>query len=694
MFFNFDVQADKPSLLAFQLTPRNVEPPVPVDDFEVSYTDTPFEEMTGAELWNLPKGSTMLFDAEFYENYSMIAFKSFSNGKIVTFDQTDQDQSNWDLLKLGWVMENFTIVGYNSRDYDVPMVRCALQGFRPKTLKGISNWIIFDLVRPYEVEKKYNLVPVSWNHVDLIEVAPLRGSLKLYAGRLHCRRMQDLPYAPDAILKPEEITKLKRYCINDLDNTELLMNELAQQIELRTAMSNEYGIDLRSKSDAQIAEYVIASELTKLNGKKPERPEIPPGKKYYYTPPAFIAYQSPVLQQMLATVKATTLEIGPDGRIGLPDSIAKLKIQLGDCIYKMGIGGLHSSEKSVSHVAGTTHLICDNDVASYYPYIILNNKLFPKHLGEAFLKVYRTIVERRIAAKNESTRLKEIGEHTTAKAWEVIANSLKITINGTFGKLGNRWSAIYAPDLLIQVTITGQLCLLMLIDMIEAAGIRVISANTDGVMSMPTIEQKATLDAVIKQWEAITGFTTEESQYKAVHSRDVNNYIAVPTDAKKPLKVKGAYSEKGSAGNSPLSRNPQCFVSIDAAIAYLTSGTPVEESIKAQQDIRKFVTVRNVKGGAVKSGHYVGKTIRWYYSTEMKGRIEYNLSGNKVPSSDGARPLMEMTGEMPTDVDLSRYSAIAEQILMDVGAKPKPVKKRGQNAGDAPFLFEFAEDTA
>lgn len=689
-FFNFDAQVNKPSLLAFELTPRNTEPPVPIDDFEVVYTDKPFEEMSGAELWNLPKGSTMSFDTEFYENYSLIAFKSFTNGKVVTFDQTNNDQSNWNLLKLAWVMEHFTIVGYNSRDYDIPMIRCALQGFKPKTLKSISNWIIFDMVRPYEVEKKYNLVPVSWNHVDLIEVAPLRGSLKLYAGRLHCRRMQDLPYPHDATLTVEECLKLKRYCINDLDNTELLMTELTQQIELRTAMSNEYGIDLRSKSDAQIAEYVIASELLKLNGKKAERPEIPPGKKYYYKPPSFIKFNTPILNDMLAIMKSTVLTIGDNGSIDLPEAIAKLKIPIGNCIYKMGIGGLHSTEKSIAHHAGTTHLICDNDVASYYPYIILNNKWFPKHLGEAFLKVYRTLVDRRIHAKNEAKRLRKLGEDIAASAWEVIADSLKITINGTFGKLGNRWSAIYAPDLLIQVTITGQLCLLMLIDMLETAGIRVISANTDGVMSMPTLEQKVILDNVIKQWEAITGFTTEESQYKAVYSRDVNNYIAIPTDSEKPLKVKGAYSEKGSAGNSPLSRNPQCFVSIDAAIAFLTAGIAIQESVRASVDIRKFVTVRNVKGGALKSGQYVGKTIRWYYSTEMQGRIEYNLTGNKVPSSDGARPLMEMIDELPTDIDFDRYSAIAEQILMDIGAKPKPIKKRG-NKTETPFLFEFAD---
>jgi hypothetical protein len=45
-----------------------------------------------------------------------------------------------------------------------------------------------------------------------------------------------------------------------------------------------------------------------------------------------------------------------------------------------------------------------------------------------------------------------------------VADSLKITINGSFGKLGNYYSALYAPDLMVQVTVTGQLALLKLIE--------------------------------------------------------------------------------------------------------------------------------------------------------------------------------------------------------------------------------------
>jgi hypothetical protein len=51
------------------------------------------------------------------------------------------------------------------------------------------------------------------------------------------------------------------YCHNDLQVTRILYDELKPQIALREQMSKQYGLDLRSNSDAQIAENVIKHEL-------------------------------------------------------------------------------------------------------------------------------------------------------------------------------------------------------------------------------------------------------------------------------------------------------------------------------------------------------------------------------------------------------------------------------------------------
>ncbi|WBF77017.1 DNA polymerase I [Septimatrevirus PSV34] len=228
--------------------------------------------------------------------------------------------------------------------------------------------------------------------------------------------------------------------------------------------------------------------------------------------------------------------------------------------------------------------MADNDVESFYPRTILNQRLCPPHLGEAFLTVYEKIVNTRIHPKAEAAKAKKAGDRAAAKKWKTIADSLKITINGSFGKLGNKYSTLYAPQLMLQVTITGQLVLLMLIEALEQIGIEVISGNTDGIISKYHKSRHDEVRALIAAWEEWTGYKTEETRYKAVFSRDVNSYVAIKEDGGDPearfldeqlgAKTKGAYCERGSALNSILSKNPETLICSDAVVRFLVDGTP------------------------------------------------------------------------------------------------------------------------
>ena len=628
------------------------------DQFEIVYTDLPVELASYEELASIV-GSACVFDVECYLNYFMVAFKFLEIGKCLVFEHNTYTDDYFDVRQLAWVMEHFCLIGYNSKVYDIPMLQLALTNATCSELYAASGKIIYDDIRVYDFQKKYKLRDPLYNHMDLIEVAPLRGSLKLYAGRLQTRRMQDLPVNPTKPLDEGEVIQVRTYCLNDLDNTELLFKELLPALKLRDEMSKEYKVDLRSKSDAQIAEAVISSELYRVNGIKCERAQISSGRTYRYRLPEFIRYRTPILRNMLEVVTKADFVVDAQGYIDMPQEIGDLKLSVGGCVYRMGIGGLHSSEKTVVHKADEDTLLIDRDVVSYYPSIILNQGLYPSHLGRAFLKVYRTIVERRIAAKNSGNK--------------IVADSLKITINGFFGKLGSKWSVLYAPDLMIQVTVTGQLCLLMLIEMIEDLGVPVVSANTDGVVIKCPKSRYQAVQERITWWEGLTGFQTEESRYKAVYSRDVNNYVAHKDDGH--CKVKGCYGERGSAGNSVLSKNPENLICNDAVLALIETGTPIEETIKGCKDIRRFVTIRNVTGGARKSDKYLGKVIRWYYSTEMKGEINRMSTGDKVPNTDGARPLMELPLELPSDIDYQRYINVAQSILYDISYAVEPAKQ-------------------
>lgn len=595
----------------------------------------------------------LVFDIECFPNFFQIAFVSFISGKVIDFIMTPQSLLDVDTVK--WVLTNFQVVGFNSQSYDITMAALALAGCTCAQLKEASDSIIIQDERPQDILRRYKVKSIrdEVDHIDLIEVAPLFSSLKIYAGRLHAPKMQDLPFNPHKYLSGAQMAITRWYCVNDLTNTAFLMMALQEQLKLRVTLSLENGVDLRSKSDAQIAESIIAAEVHKLNRVRPQQPQIPPGTVYHYKVPGYMHFQTPLMQWCLDCVRHAAFVVSDTGNIGMPPELAKMKICLADGTYQMGIGGLHSTESTVSHIAGDEYELADHDVESFYPRIILNQQLFPQHLGPNFLKVYQQIVDRRIAAKKAGNK--------------VVADSLKITINGSFGKLGSPFSVLYAPDLLIQVTVSGQLSLLMLIERLELAGIRVVSANTDGIVLRYKKDIRELKKAIIEQWENETYFKTEETNYTAVYSRDVNNYIAIKADG--TTKTKGVFSNPWASEKNKderLKKNPTNQICIDAVTAFLIKKTPIEQTIRSCKDVTKFISVRSVKGGAVKNGVYLGKSIRWYYANE-DGEMVYAMSGNKVPRSDGAKALMTLPSELPSDVDYDWYIQEASKILESIG---------------------------
>lgn len=116
-----------------------------------------------------------------------------------------------------------------------------------------------------------------------------------------------------------------------------------------------------------------------------------------------------------------------------------------------------------------------------------------------------------------------------------------------------------------------------------------------------------------------------------------------------------------------LSKNPTHTICTKAVIALLEKGTPIKETVRACTDIRDFVVVRTVAGGAHKDNVYLGKAVRFYYATDTRGTINYRKSKNKVPKSDNAKPLMELPDTLPADVDYHWYVKEAYNMLCDLG---------------------------
>lgn len=584
------------------------------------------------------------------------------------------------------------LIMFNGIGYDNPMISAALMGYDCATLKNLNDAIIPGKgkqgVQWWQFYKQFQIPEPFWKTIDIQEVTPgVRISLKIYMARMHSATIQDLPFDPAAQLDLMDRIVVSTYCGNDLRGTRELKETVIDRLRLRHEIGQQYGIEVMSKSDAQIAEAVFKAKLPYT-----QKTWLAHGHTFHYEAPAWISFVSPELRELLAMVQRVDfvvknpdeLRISEDEKvfdldgkeiksgIKFSDEIKGRDIHIGQSTYRIGIGGLHSKEKKAHFrsVPGKWS-ITDHDVNSYYPTLMLLMGMYPAGTGPAFLEVFREIYDTRLHAKHMQQECEAAGDKVAAKYWKTISDGLKIVLNGTYGKLGSRYSFLFAPELMIRTTISGQLALLMLIEMFELNGIRVVSANTDGIVVITPHGLEWLRDSTINWWHAKTGLETEATEYTAIYNANVNNYIAFKPDGSH--KAKGWYGESGVVPKaSPSGKSPGKDICNDAVIAYLRDGTPIAQTIMSCRDIRRFLVVKNANnpaGGAVeeRTGTWLGKALRWYYGAGVTTGLRYAANNNLVAGSTGAVPVMKLPDTFPADVNYQLYIDESFSMLRDLG---------------------------
>lgn len=586
--------------------------------------------------------STWVFDTETLPNRTLFCAKNVETG--AWFDLWRHEDGAPARLSKFVQQPGATFIGFNNRFFDNVVVAAFCLGRSELEIKRIADDLIVTDTAPWVAMRKYNLRDMIIDNVDLIEVAPSFVGLKAYGARMHMPKLQDMPIKHNTFITVEQEPLLLEYCHNDVDTTAELLRQLEKELLLRVEMSRAYGVDMRSKSDSQMAEQAYITSM----GLKRADNEVPASIKY--TPPAFLQFSSDVLCTLLQRVATHTFEMNQKtGHVILPDFLGNQTVKFNQGEYQLGVGGIHSThDKQVCHVAGD-EIITDIDAASFYPSIILECGFIPAALGEQFVSEYRNIYNRRLEAKRNGDKVTD--------------GTLKISLNGTFGKLASRYSVLYSPDLMLAVTLTGQLTLLMLIERLEAAGAVTLSANTDGIAIRYEKRLMDAVNRVVNEFSELSRFQFEFTPYRVLAMKDVNNYIAVKPD--RSLKVKGIYA--------PLSlrKNPTAQVAADAVGQWLAHGTPFIETIR-NAPFEDFISARNVTGGGQQSGEYLGKVVRWYQSNDPALEpIRYASNGNKVPKTDGARACMTMLDRKthPADIDLDWYHKEAIKIAVAVGCE-------------------------
>lgn len=580
----------------------------------------------------------VVLDCEVFINYFLIAFKNLETKKfniIEIIGENNKLSINQIQLIKNTLNQRITF-GYNSNNYDIPITMYALQGKTCKEIFELSKYIIDNNELSFNIYKKFNINKLEINHFDISNLVPSQKvPLKLYGARINVEKLQDLPYNPLTKLNLSQIENIKKYCENDLNITIDLFNKVKKNYDLRIELSKLYNIDLINKSNASIAETILRNELNKKGIKYNYNNNNNKNFNFKYIAPKNIIFKSEHLKDIKNQIENITFSNLETANINLQAIIANK-------FYNLGIGGLHSNETNIFLKSNDIFKIIDRDVTSYYPSIILNLGLYPKNLGIEFLNIFRNLVEKRINAKKNNNKIEN--------------ECLKIVINSTFGKFASKFSIVYSPELFLTVTISGQLYLLMLIEMLTDCGIEVISANTDGILSK--VKDINLFNKILKDWETITDFQTEENFYKIYSARDVNNYLAIKNND--VLKGKGIFSLNN------LDKNLDKNICIDAIINFFKTGESIENYILSCRDITKFFICRKVTGGAKFQDKFLGKIIRWVYLKNSYDYIKYATNENKVANSESSFPIMDLSKtnkDIFNKIDYEKYINETKTIL-------------------------------
>ena len=384
----------------------------------------------------------------------------------------------------------------------------------------------------------------------------------------------------------EYLQEMADYNDNDVYIVAELIRMNQEEVLLRYRISEEYNVDVFSASRSTIADKVIVKLYSKYTGLHPKAfidtktirrkivvSEILSDK---------ISFSTPELNDILSDIRSLTLR-GEKGEFDREFTFMGTS-------YTIATGGLHSNEIPAVYVEDSDNIIVDRDVASYYPNMIRSLKVCQKHLiPKAWFRIADTIVDERLEhkhlAKDKSLDSIERDKHATAAA------CLKIVANaGIFGKMGSEKSFLCDKKAMYQVTINGQLFLLMLIEKLELAGIHVISANTDGIVTIVPRELEQTADDICHWWEKHLGLELEFTYYTKYVTEGVNSYLTVKRGGSS--KFKGRMNPKMFLED--LSKGYNSPIVAKCVTEYFINGTPVMETLRNAKSILDFCRTQNV----------------------------------------------------------------------------------------------------
>ena len=254
----------------------------------------------------------------------------------------------------------------------------------------------------------------------------------------------------------------------------------------------------------------------------------------------------------------------------------------GNCI------GYTNPSSTGEHQKADPFIIVHFDINSYYPSIIVEYCVAPEHMIKSvFVNLVRWMRDTRVQTKHSAE------EYVNGIKREVLALVLKIVINVIYGKFAYENGELYDRLATLKVTINGQLMMLMLCEELEDNGIRIVSANTDGIMVKVRDSQWEKYKEITERWQTNTKLKADTDLLHCLIARDVNNYVAIFRTKKGfKLEYKGAMNPNIYAND--LSKGYSMPIVAKAVSDYFLLGVPIMDTFRKATNILDFCMTQNV----------------------------------------------------------------------------------------------------
>lgn len=404
-------------------------------------------------------------------------------------------------------------------------------------------------------------------------------SLKGLQCNLNFKMCLESPIDFNSSINEDQLKLLVSYCKNDILSTKAFFehDDTKKEIELRKGLAKSYDLPYNSInwSNSKIGSELILKFYCEATNKNPKEVRKERTERTHINLkdciPKNVKFKTQEFNDLLRKFESIILYPDPTNKFTLKE---KISVQYKGLSYEYGVGGIHSA-KSGCFESTDEKVIYDIDVSSLYPSIAIANNLFPLHLGEEFIEVYKNkIVDVRLKEKAKGKNL----------ANKAIVEGLKQAANSVYGKSNEPNSFLRDSFYTYSTTIIGQIQLSLLAETIseEIPNSESLQWNTDGgtiLLYRNTVEQ---FKEICKNWEKLTKLTLEEVIYKKIYIRDVNSYCAIPYEGK--VKLKGVFEK-----DKLLHKDPSSRIIAVALENYIVNDVPIEDTINNHKSIWDFL---------------------------------------------------------------------------------------------------------